>query len=376
MIDLQEIRNEIDIIDRNIVDAFQKRMELASEVAEFKISTGKPVLDKKRENEKIATLKALADSDFNAHGIEELFTQIMAMSRKYQYKLLAKNGIFEKFAFHKVPKLKTGDIKVVYQGVPGAYAYAAMLKYFGEDVENFNAATWKEAMEELTSGHADYAVFPIENSTAGMVGDVYDLLVEYDNYIVAETAITINHALLGIPGSKIEDIETVYSHPQALMQCSEFLEKHKEWNRISTTNTALSAKQVIELGDKKNAAIASVTAAKLYGLDVLKEHLNVSDQNMTRFIVVSKKNLYCENATKILVTFEVPHASGSLYDMLSHFIFNNVNLTKIESRPIKGENWKYRFFVEMEGTPEHTGVINALQGLRAEAEGLQILGCY
>lgn len=376
MLDLGKIRGQIDVIDNEIVDLFQKRMQLASEVAEYKISTGKPVLDHEREEQKIESLTQLADSDFNKHGVEELFRQIMAMSRKYQYKLLAKNGVTQTLGFKKIPKLRMGDIKVVYQGVPGAYAHAAVLKFFGEDVDTYNAATWKEAMDELTAGNADYAVFPIENSTAGMVGDVYDLLVEYPNYIVAETAISINHALLGLPGSTEEGIQTVYSHPQALMQCSDFLETHKEWNRISTSNTALSALKIKELANPANAAIASVTAAKLYGLDVLKEHLSDNSHNMTKFIVVSRKNVYCEGATKLMITLEVPHSAGSLYDMLSHFIFNNVNMTKIESRPVKGKNWKYRFFIEMEGTPENNGVINALQGIQAEAENVQILGCY
>lgn len=376
MLDLKSIRGEIDQIDEEIVRLFEKRMDLCRNVAEYKIATGKPVLDRQREQEKIETLTALTDNNFNAHGIEELFQQIMAMSRKLQYKLLVKNGVEQKLEYEKVERLKKDHIKVVYQGVPGAYSYAAMQKYFGEDVENYNAATFKEAMQEIAEGRADYAVLPIENSTAGIVTDVYDLLVEFDNCIVAETAIKINHALLGLKDADISDIRTVYSHPQALMQSAEYLEEHKDWNTISMSNTAVSAKKVIEKGDKSCAAIASVTAAKIYGLKVLQEHLNISNENMTKFIVVSRKNIYRENATKTLVTFEIPHSTGSLYNILSNFIYNNLNMCKIESRPAKGQNWNYRFFVEIEGTLEQSAVKNALYGVKAEATSLKILGCY
>ncbi len=376
MLDLKSIRGEIDQIDEEIVRLFEKRMDLCRNVAEYKIATGKPVLDRQREQEKIETLTALTDNNFNAHGIEELFQQIMAMSRKLQYKLLVKNGVEQKLEYEKVEWLKKDHIKVVYQGVPGAYSYAAMQKYFGEDVENYNAATFKEAMQEIAEGRADYAVLPIENSTAGIVTDVYDLLVEFDNCIVAETSIKINHALLGLKDSELSDIRTVYSHPQALMQSAEYLEEHKEWDTISMSNTAVSAKKVIEKGDKSCAAIASVTAAKIYGLKVLQEHLNISNENMTKFIVVSRKNIYRENATKTLVTFEIPHSTGSLYNILSNFIYNNLNMCKIESRPAKGQNWNYRFFVEIEGTLEQSAVKNALYGVKAEATSLKILGCY
>lgn len=376
MLDLLKIRDEIDQIDEEIVRLFEQRMKRSQEVAEFKISTGKPVLDKRREIDKIKTLKSLAQNDFNSHGVEELFTQIMAMSRKLQYKLLVKSGVPEKLDFKKVDCIDTESCKVVYAGVPGAYAHTAMLKYFGDDVDGYNVSTFRQVMEAVQNGESDYGVLPIENSTAGAVTDVYDLLMEYDNYIVAETAIKINHALLGLQESEIENIKTVYSHPQGFLQSAEFLEEYGEWDRISTSNTAYSAKKVIEYNDKSKAAIASVTAAKIYGLKVLKEHINKSNVNTTRFVVVSKNNVYSDNASKVCVSFELPHASGSLYDMLSHFIYNNINMSKIESRPIPGQNWKYRFVVVIEGTVESSGVVNALHGIGAEAERLKVLGCY
>ena len=306
-LDLNEIRQQIDEIDSSIVDMFEKRMELCKNVALYKIENGKKVLDKQRENEKIAKVVELADNDFNKHGVEELFTQIMAISRKLQYQLLNQNGKSDDIGFKKVDKLDIQNATVVYQGVPGAYSYQAMINYFGKDVDNFNVKTFKEAMESIRDGKADYAVLPIENSTAGSVSDVYDLLVEFDNYIVDYTDVIVRHALLGTKDATIDDIKTVYSHPQGLMQCHKFLEEHKEWQQIAQANTAGSAKKVVEENIKSQAAIASTVAAEIYGLKVLKENISYNDKNTTRFIIVSKNKIYTEDATKVCVCFGLPH---------------------------------------------------------------------
>jgi chorismate mutase/prephenate dehydratase len=376
MLDLNEIRTEIDGIDSKIVELFETRMEKCEEVAQYKISTGKPVLDRKREQDKINTLKKLASTPFNEQAVAELFGHMMAISRKRQYQLLVENNRLHKLDFYKVEALETKNCKVAYAGVPGAYAHAAMIQYFGEDVNGSNVSTFRQVLEEVESGRADYGVIPIENTTAGAVTDAYDSLLEAEVYIVAQTDVQINHALLGLPGSTIADIKTVYSHPQGLMQSAQFLETHPQWNRISMSNTAVSAKKVIEMQDSSCAAIASVTAAKIYGLDVLQEHLNISNQNTTRFFIVSRKNQYSSQAKRTCLSFEIPHEKGSLYEMLSHFIYNGVNMSKIESRPVPGENWSYRFVVELEGRIDETGVVNALQGVGAEAHNVKILGCY
>lgn len=375
-LDLNEIRQQIDEIDSSIVDMFEKRMELCKNVALYKIENGKKVLDKQRENEKIAKVVELADNDFNKHGVEELFTQIMAISRKLQYQLLNQNGKSDDIGFKKVDKLDIQNATVVYQGVPGAYSYQAMINYFGKDVNNFNVKTFKEAMESIRDGKADYAVLPIENSTAGSVSDVYDLLVEFDNYIVDYTDVIVRHALLGTQDATIDDIKTVYSHPQGLMQCHKFLEEHKEWQQIAQANTAGSAKKVVEENIKSQAAIASTVAAEIYGLKVLEENISYNDKNTTRFIIVSKKKIYTEDATKVCVCFELPHSCGTLYNMLSHFIYNGLNLTGIESRPIEGKKWEYRFFVEFDGKFDEAGTLNALRGLTEEANSVKILGNY
>lgn len=373
--DLLQLRDKLDIIDAQIVELYEKRMDICAQVAEYKISTGKKVFDKQRENEKLAKVRSLTHNEFNGHGIVELFEQIMSMSRKLQYQLLAEHGSLGKLPFIGVDELETAKARVVFQGAEGAYSHAAMMKYFGDQIQSFHVDTFREAMSAIDEGSADFAVLPIENSTAGIVSEIYDLLVEFENYIVGEQIIKIEHCLLGVPGSNISDIKTVVSHPQSLMQSAKYLREH-EWKQVSMTNNAFAAKKVAEDGDKTQAAIASELAGQLYGLKVLEKGVNQEENNSTRFIIVTNQKIFKKDAEKISICFEVPHRSGSLYHMLSHFIFNNLNLCKIESRPIEDRTWEYRFFVDFEGNLADSAVKNALRGLRDEARNMKILGNY
>ena len=372
---LQQLRTQIDKIDAQIVELYEQRMDISRQVAEYKIETGKKVFDKQREQEKLEKVKSMTHNDFNSHGIEELFEQIMSMSRKLQYQLLAENGSMGKLPFIGVDELETKAARVVFQGAEGAYSQAAMMKYFGDKVNSFHVDTFREAMGAIDEGSADFAVLPIENSTAGIVNEIYDLLQEYENYIVGEQIIRIEHCLLGVPGATMEDIKTVYSHPQSLMQSAKFLENHS-WQLISMQNNAFAARKVAEEQDKSQAAIASEYAGQIYGLEVLQKGVNHSGTNSTRFIIVTNQKIFKRDARKVSICFEVPHESGSLYHMLSHFIYNNLNMTKIESRPIEGRNWEYRFFVDFEGNLADSAVKNALRGLREEARNMKILGNY
>lgn len=184
MKDLLDIRKDIDKIDEQIVKLYEERMKLTSDVAEYKINTGKQIFDKEREESKLATLQKKAESDFTRHGIRELFEQIMAMSRKKQYKLLTEHGIMPPQEFEPIHTLDYSNARIVFQGLEGAYSQLAMEQFFGENCNNFHVESWKDAMEAIKNGEADYAVLPIENSSAGIVSENYDLLVEYDNYIV------------------------------------------------------------------------------------------------------------------------------------------------------------------------------------------------
>lgn len=373
---LEDLRKELDVIDEEITRLFEKRMEICDEVAAYKIKNGRKVFDRTRENEKLACVSAKMSTEFNKKGIQELFEQLMSMSRKLQYQRLTEAGALGRLPFIELEELDTKGARIVFQGVEGAYSQAAMEKYFGKDINSFHVASFRDAMEAIEEGSADYAVLPIENSSAGAVVQVYDLLVEFENYIVGETVIPVEHMLAGIKGSSLEGIKRVYSHPQGLMQSARFLDSHAGWQQISAANTAAAAKKVLEDNDPAQAAVCSEYAAKLYGLDILSRNINFESQNSTRFIIVTNQKVFLKEASKISMCFEVPHESGSLYHLLSHFIYNDLNMTKIESRPVEGRNWEYRFFVDFEGNMADPAVKNAVRGLREEALNLKILGNY
>lgn len=231
-------------------------------------------------------------------------------------------------------------------------------------------------MEAIKEGMADYAVLPIENSSAGEVSDIYDLLEEYENYIVGEQIIKIHHALVGLPDAEISDIKTVYSHPQALMQCAGYLNEKHDWHQVSLSNTALAAVKVLKDGDKSQAAIASQAAAEFHGLKVLQMPINDNRFNSTRFIIATNRKMYEQYAKKVSICFELPHRKGSLYNILSHIIYNDLNMCKIESRPIPDRNWEYHFFVDFEGNLDDSSVKSAIRGIMEESVNFKILGNY
>ena len=381
MRELNEIRADIDQVDRQLVELYEKRMNLTEQVAEYKISAGKKVFDKEREQQKLNSVTELVTDSNLKRGGKELFEQLMSRSRKRQYQMMLEKGVSPRITFEEVDGLPQQRPRIVYQGVEGAYSHLAMRSYFPDSSNSFHVATWRDAMEAISSGQADYAVLPIENSTAGSVTENYDLLAEYDHYIVGEQIVKAEHCLLGYPGATMEDIDAVYSHPQALMQCSRFLEEHRSWESKSMKNTAGSALKVKEDGRKNQAAIASSLTAELYGLTILQQGIQDNPNNCTRFVIVTGKKMYFKGAGKISLCFEIPHTSGSLYHILSHFMYNDINMTKIESRPLGEKNgdeskWEYRFFVDIEGNLNDSAVQNALQGLREETENLRILGNY
>lgn len=374
--DLQDLRREIDAVDKQIVDLYEKRMDIASRVADYKIGAGKKVFDKQREDEKLNQIKSLAKSDFNKTGLVELFSQLMSMSRKLQYQKLAEAGASGQLPFIKIDSIDKKNARVCYQGAAGSYSEEAMKQFFGDDVNSIPVETFRDAMALLEEGSADYAVLPIENSTAGIVSEIYDLLAEYEHFIIGEQIIKIRHCLLGVPGAKLSDIKSVYAHPQALMQSARFLSDYSYIQQVGMKNNAFAAKKVAEDGDKSKAAIASAGAAKVYGLDIIKEGVNSEDANSTRFIIVTNQKVFLKDADKISLCLEIPHEAGALYHLMSHFIYNNLNMTKIESRPIEDRNWEYRFFIDFEGNLADSAVKNALRGLREEARMLRILGNY
>lgn len=376
MASLTELREQLDAVDDQIVKLYEKRMELCGQVGEYKIRNGKKVFDRQRENQKLMDVESKVSTEFNKKGIHELYEQLMSMSRKLQYQQLVRAGALGRLPFIQVPALYAGSARIVFPGTEGAYSQAATRHYFGEDCNCFYVQTFRETMEAIEEGAADFAVLPIENSTAGAVDEMYDLLVEFENFIVGETVIPIEHTLAGLAGTKLSDIRRVYSKGVALMQASRFLSEHGDWQQISVANTAIAAQKILEDQDRTQAAVCSADAAKAHGLTVLKDQINDDPDNSTRFIIVTNQKIFLENADKISICFELPHTSGSLYHLLSHFIYNDLNMTKIESRPVKGRNWEYRFFIDFEGNLADAAVKNAIRGLREESRNLKILGNY
>ncbi|MCD8053435.1 MAG: prephenate dehydratase [Lachnospiraceae bacterium] len=345
--DVKELRNETDRVNQKLADQVRARMELAGPASEY-----------------------------DRMAAEEILAETEALARRKEFTLTPEQADDE-HGFTSVPELAVRGVRVVFQGVEGAYSHQATRLFFGRDADMHCVPTFEGAVEEIDRGEAEYAVLPIENTTGGAVGDVLDLQMKYSCYTVAELDLPIRHVLLGLPDARLEEIDTVYSHPQGLLQCSDFLEKHREWGRIPMNNTAASAKRLVADGDPRHAAIASEMAGELYGLKVLAENIaNQTTGNTTRFIIATGKKIYRQDAGKIRICFECRHATGVLYRLLSNFAFNGLNMTKIESRPIPGRNWEYRFFIDFEGNLDEPRVKTALAGIRREASLCKVLGNF
>lgn len=373
--DLMECRKRIDEIDSEMVRLLEDRMEISRAVAEYKLSVGKKIYDRQRELEKLAVFDEMASNEFNQKALREIFSQIMSISRKLQYTLLKEDHAAQQFRPVDSLNIKP-ETRIAFFGVRGSYTEQAMEELFGDGCQSFSISSFKGIMEAVQNGEAEFGILPIENSSTGGIDDIYDLLVEYDNIIVGQHIIKIDQALIGCPGAEISDIRRVYSHEQGLLQCARFLEAHPRIQAESADSTAGAARKVKEDGDRTQAAIASVRAAKVYGLQVLQECINYESTNSTRFIVIARERIYKRDADLISLCLSLPHEKGSLYGILSHIIYNNLNMTKIESRPLHGKPFEYRFFIDFEGNLESPGVRNALRGMEAEAEDFRILGNY
>lgn len=375
MIDLSISRQQIDDIDSQIVELFERRMEVANEVAKYKIETGKAVFDKEREDQKLERLAAMSHGEFNERAVRELFSQIMSISRKYQYGVLPHTDDVTGFSKEAVSFEKKG-VRVYYFGVPGTHTQQAMEDVFGNAVEGISCQSFQGVMEAVEKGEADYGVLPIENSSTGGISANYDLLLHYKNAIVGQYVMKIDQCLLALPGTELEEIKTVFSHPQGLLQSREFMMEHSSYEGVEYGSTAAAARKVAEDRDKTQAAIASRRAAKEYGLEIVADSIQQEKNNCTRFIIIGRREVYTEKSNKLALCIELPHKSGSLYRILSHFLYNDLNMTQIESRPIPGRNWEYRFFVDVEGNLDEASVQNALRGVKEEAAFMRVLGNF
>lgn len=362
MENLEYYRAQIDKIDTELISLMEKRMDVAKHIGEVKLKAGLQVLDEKREQKVLASRMDKVSNPEYEGIIEEFFVKVMALSRSVQQKLIDAHSMKESLMG-----------RCAYQGVDGGYGSIAASKIFGEDI--YNVKTFENVFEEVTEGRADYGIIPLENSTTGSITDVVDMLSKFPLYIVGETSIKVSHNLLGVKGATLDDIKEVYSHEQGFFQCREFL-KEFDWELNSVVNTAVGAKTVAESGDKAKAAIASLRAAKLYSLEVLKSEINSGKQNSTRFIIIAKEPVVGETGTKAAVIFSVPHVSGSLVSALQIFAENSVNLVKLESRPVIDRIGEYLFFAELEGSITDENMVKALGELKKYATSYKYLGNF
>ena len=380
---LSECRNEIDKIDKELVELFEKRMNVAINVAKYKIENNIPIFNGAREAEVIEkNINRLNNKEYS-RLTEKFFTHLMELSRSLQADIIYGNnkngriiGSIEENISTNESKRDLENIKIGYQGVRGSFSEEAMIKYFGENHTTTDYEEFEDVFLALKNNEIDYGILPIENSSTGAITTVYDLLVKYGLYIVGEECIKIDQNLIGVKGSKLEDIKEIYSHPQGFEQSSEFLSKQNNINLIPFHNTAISAKYISELNDKSKAAIASLRAAKIYGLDVIQKEINDKDNNHTKFIIVGRKLEASKECNKITVVFSLDDKSGTLYNLLRHFAENNINMIKIESRPSKNEPWQYLLYVDFEGNVENEDVKKAIKLIEEKSEYFKLLGCY
>jgi chorismate mutase/prephenate dehydratase len=265
---------------------------------------------------------------------------------------------------------------VVYQGEPGAYSEEAARNFFGPQVEAKGLRQFEDVFLAIQSGQADYGVLPIENNSTGAIRQVYDLLSQYEFYLVGETTVRVEHCLMAPKGATLDTITHVYSHEQGLFQSEPFLNEHPTWVKTPLEDTAGSAKYVAQTGDITKAAICSARSAEIYGLDILAHGVNYSSINTTRFVVVSPCMELRPGADKISTIVTTPHESGCLHEILTIFAVNGLNMVKLESRPIQGHSWEYMFFLEFTGNlaaPEMDGVLHELAQTAGE---LRVLGNF
>jgi chorismate mutase/prephenate dehydratase len=270
-----------------------------------------------------------------------------------------------------------GNFHVGYQGVPGAYSYLAMNQYFkGCSITSEAFSSFDDVVEAVKNGTVQYGVLPIENSSTGGITNVYDLIRHNNINIVGEKIVKVEHCLLVCPGTQLEEIKKVYSHPQGLAQCHEFFKDHPEMQECPYTNTAKAAQLVSEKKDHALAAIAGAQAAEPYGLEVLMRGIQSNKSNYTRFVIISRQAEIPPEANKITLVVSLPHKPGSLYHVLGHFEQNGINMTNIESRPIEGRPWEYFFHMDITGHLNDQAVQNALAGLSLEDAHYKLLGNY
>lgn len=393
MEDLTRYRNEIDDIDKELIQLFEKRMNTVLEIAKHKMKNNTTIFQKDRE-EKVLN-KAVDNLDNKGYSQEtiQFFNSIMEISRGLQKRIMDDdkeeksecnlNSSNEKFDLSNINKYKTlkyeinkKNILVGFPGISGSFTEEALNKFFNKKISKKQFKEFEDVFVALKNKEIDYGIIPIENSSTGAISETYDLLRKYGFYIVGEECIKIDQNLIGIKGTKLEDIKEIYSHPQGIGQSSEFLKQNSNWKLIPFNNTATSAELVKRLQDKTKAAIASKKAANIYELEIISPCINDITNNYTRFVVISNQIHIDEESNKMSIVFSVEHEAGKLYKVLGYFAENNINMTKIESRPMKDASWRYFFYIDFECSIYNPKVYNLLELIEHNTAYFKFIGVY
>lgn len=371
---LESFRQEIDLLDKALLEIFEDRMAKVLEIAAYKQKNQLAVLDESREEKVLNNTRHLKNKDLKEPA-EKFLKSVMEISKSIQNERISRNTLRENIRKscrqESMPSITAG-----FQGLPGSYSEQALREYFGEDAGQKSLPNFEDVFSALETGEIDYGVLPLENSNTGGISGVYDLLCRYGFYIVGEKGVRIDHNLLAFQGARLEDIKEIYSHPQAFQQCSKILRAHPQWNLISCSNTAVSAKLISESSSLSKAAIAGRRAANLYGLEILQGSINNNPENFTRFIIIGREPEIEKGCNKISLAVSLSHKPGSLYRVLSHFAVNGLNMLKIESRPIINSPWEYLFYIDFEGCLEDEVTQRAVKGIKEGSTFFQLLGNY
>ncbi|MCI1476931.1 MAG: prephenate dehydratase [Clostridium beijerinckii] len=372
---IDDYRNKIDEIDKEITRLFEERMDIVIKVGEYKKQNNLPVFNKAREDEVIEKNIGYLNNKDYAEGLKQFFINIMNISKDLEDKEVKEDiraTTIDKFK----EKNAKSDVKVGFYGVAGSFSEEAMIKHFGKKDDAKAYDEFEDVFVAVKNGEIDYGVLPIENSSTGAISQVYDLLYKYGFYIVGEECIKIDQNLIGIKGTKLDNVKEVYSHPQGFEQSTDFLKEYSNWKKIPFHSTADSVKLVSDLQDMSKVAIASKRAADIYNLSIIKENINNRRENSTRFIVISKELELDNSCDKVSVVFSLEHKAGTLYKLLRHFAENNINMMKIESRPMEKGAWKYFLYVDFEGNLENEQVKKALNLIEQSSAYFKLIGGY
>ncbi len=376
-LELKDYRKQLDEIDGRLLELFAQRMDIASEIARWKKEKNFPVQDLRREREKLRQVEEQSPEELADYSFM-LFSFLLELSRSRQNRILNRENAETALiadALENTPKLFPEKAIVACQGVEGAYSGLACEKIFARP-NIFYFSTFDAVFSAVEKGLCQYGVIPVENSTAGTVNAVYDLMIRHRFRIVRSVRLKVDHNLLVRPGTKLEDIREIYSHAQALSQCAAFLQKFPDAKVIPCENTAVAAKMVAESSEPGVAALSSRACARLYGLENLMASVQDSDDNYTRFICISNRLEIYPGADRTSLMMVVRDEPGALYNVLARFYALGINMHKLESRPIPGRNWEYRFYFDLDTSVYSPRFIQLMGELGDLSEEYEYLGSY